>query len=291
VTPLSNGNQGETVSCEALTQTGDFGILLENGEGANGGTVDLAVTLDFDHEGTGGGSGIEGWSYGICHDPDRMSVTDFSLEDTDTGAIGNGAGPSIMTVAFGDDLLPGATHGFTVYVIVDILGLTTIPAVNNWRDLQVTYELNAPELDCGNQEATLDTEVRVCSNVLGSPAVECAMERAGVRTSPAEESTGTVTITCQPIFLRGAINTPDPQVDLGDAVFILQYLFANGPPPGCMDAADVNDDALVQIADATYLLGHLFALGASPPAPYPACGPDPTEDRLSCATQTVCSGD
>ncbi len=91
-------------------------------------------------------------------------------------------------------------------------------------------------------------------------------------------------------FRRGDANT-DGTVNIADAVYILQNLFASGPPIACRDAADSNDDESVNIADAVYILQNLFASGPAIPAPGPDnCGPDPTPDEtdLGCAVYDVC---
>jgi hypothetical protein len=77
-------------------------------------------------------------------------------------------------------------------------------------------------------------------------------------------------------FRRGDSNR-DGGVNIADAVYILQRLFAGGDPILCLDAADSNDDDGVNIADAVYILQRLFAGGDPIPAPGPdACGPDTT---------------
>ncbi len=76
-------------------------------------------------------------------------------------------------------------------------------------------------------------------------------------------------------FLRGDANR-DGAVNIADAVYILQNLFAQGPAILCPDAADSNDDEGVNIADAVYILQNLFAQGPAIPPPEGACGEDPT---------------
>ncbi len=80
-------------------------------------------------------------------------------------------------------------------------------------------------------------------------------------------------------FKRGDVNT-DNSVNIADAVSILAYLFAGGDELACADAADANDDGSVNIADAVTILAHLFAGAGDLPAPFGACGPDPTNDTL-----------
>ncbi len=90
-------------------------------------------------------------------------------------------------------------------------------------------------------------------------------------------------------FVRGDSND-DADVNIADAVYILQNLFANGPAIVCPDAADANDDEDVNIADPVYLLQWIFANGPVPPAPGPgpACGPDPEGDALGTCAYTSC---
>ena len=74
-------------------------------------------------------------------------------------------------------------------------------------------------------------------------------------------------------------------MNIADAVYVLQNLFANGPAIGCKVSADSNDDETVNIADAVYILQNLFANGPTiPPPGTQACGTDPTPGALTCDT-------
>jgi hypothetical protein len=89
-------------------------------------------------------------------------------------------------------------------------------------------------------------------------------------------------------FARGDADA-DGIVGITDAVLSLLYLFRDGAPPACLDAADVDDNARLRVDDAVLLLLWLFAGGAPPAPPSPSkasdCGPDPTDgDGLGCAT-------
>lgn len=90
-------------------------------------------------------------------------------------------------------------------------------------------------------------------------------------------------------FVRGDSNS-DGNVDLGDAVFLLNYV-AGGPAPACEKSCDSNDDGRLDPSDAVFLLGYLFAGGSAPPAPHAVCGPDRTEDTLSCESSPPCVRD
>ncbi|MFQ5654165.1 MAG: hypothetical protein ACE5GW_05500 [Planctomycetota bacterium] len=90
-----------------------------------------------------------------------------------------------------------------------------------------------------------------------------------------------------PIFARGDCNA-EGSYNIGDAVFTLSFLFANGTNPSCEDACDANDDGALNISDPIYSLGRLFSTTPPPPAPFPGCGEDPTVDPLECAAFGAC---
>ncbi len=91
-----------------------------------------------------------------------------------------------------------------------------------------------------------------------------------------------------PMFRRGDSNA-DGNSNLTDAVFVLSYLFSQGPAPSCLEAADVDDAGDVTLTDAIQLLVFLFQQGAPPPPPTDACGEDPTADELGCEEFAPCS--
>jgi len=81
-------------------------------------------------------------------------------------------------------------------------------------------------------------------------------------------------------FIRGDANG-DAAVDISDPIQLLFSLFG-GMGIDCHDALDANDDGSLDVADAVRILEYLFRQGAAPPPPFPAVGPDPTEDPLGC---------
>jgi hypothetical protein len=86
---------------------------------------------------------------------------------------------------------------------------------------------------------------------------------------------------------RGDANA-DAAIDIGDAVFVLSYLFANGDEPTCVRAADANDDGTVDISDPIFVLQYFFGRGPQIPLPYPDYGIDPTLDGLACVSYKPC---
>jgi hypothetical protein len=58
--------------------------------------------------------------------------------------------------------------------------------------------------------------------------------------------------------------TGDGKIDAADVVFLINYLFVNGPSPHPYGAGDVNCDGEINVADVTYLINYLF-VGGPPP--------------------------
>lgn len=60
----------------------------------------------------------------------------------------------------------------------------------------------------------------------------------------------------------------DGKVNVGDAVFVINYVFRSGPVPVCLQKADANADTKVNVGDAVYIVNYVFRAG-----PAPVCGP------------------
>ncbi len=66
---------------------------------------------------------------------------------------------------------------------------------------------------------------------------------------------------------RGNIDaSSDDIVDIGDLVFLVEYMFIDGPTPPCMDEANLDADPLggVDITDLVYLVDYMFLEGLPP---------------------------
>lgn len=66
-----------------------------------------------------------------------------------------------------------------------------------------------------------------------------------------------------PAFLPGDASG-DRSVDLSDVLYLLNYLYKNGPAPVSARAADANNSGSLDVGDAIYLLNYLFKGGPSP---------------------------
>jgi hypothetical protein len=56
----------------------------------------------------------------------------------------------------------------------------------------------------------------------------------------------------------------DGLTNVGDAVFLIGYIFQNGPAPNPIKVGDVNGDCDTNVGDAVYLIAYIFSGGEEP---------------------------
>jgi len=269
----------------------DYGVRVGDREGREGAQVQVGVTLDFDAAGDGG-AGIQGWSFGICHDP--AVVTAISAVPTDTILrIRNGQPPSFSNINIEpDEPTLGVPNGVTHGVVLDFNATFSIdPPMNGLADLLITYRLEkGPTCPADPTEPPppcVETMLRPCAE-LGSPKIVCVMVVGGRSTPSCPEASreGKLRICCPPPekeFLRGDANA-DRRIDIADGIAVLNWLFHRGGEPPCLEAADINNDGGVDASDAIYNFRWQFTNGPTPASPWPDCGLDPAVpvDTLTC---------
>ncbi|MEZ5359482.1 MAG: M6 family metalloprotease domain-containing protein [Candidatus Zixiibacteriota bacterium] len=70
-----------------------------------------------------------------------------------------------------------------------------------------------------------------------------------------------------PVYTVGDANG-DGDVNIGDAAFLVYYIFKGGPPPVPVMAGETNGDCSVNLGDVVYLISYIFKFG---PPPYNNC--------------------
>ena len=93
-------------------------------------------------------------------------------------------------------------------------------------------------------------------------------------------------MTDEPRFRRGDVDS-DADVSVADVLSLLGYVFQKEASPGCLKAADANDDGRVNLVDAIDILSTLFQRGDRIREPRD-CGVDVTDDVLRCETHAAC---
>lgn len=72
-----------------------------------------------------------------------------------------------------------------------------------------------------------------------------------------------VLLLLQSSYVAGDANG-DGAIDVADPIYVLNYLYKDGPAPVPLAAGDANADCAVDLADAIYLLNYLYKGGAPP---------------------------
>jgi hypothetical protein len=68
----------------------------------------------------------------------------------------------------------------------------------------------------------------------------------------------------QPVlYIRGDVNR-DYLVNIGDVVFLVNYLYKEGPAPEVAESGDANSDAVTDVGDVVYLVNYLYKSGPPP---------------------------
>jgi hypothetical protein len=87
--------------------------------------------------------------------------------------------------------------------------------------------------------------------------------------SPANTDTMDVTIVIlAPLYLCGDADSSEG-VDIDDVVYLLAYIFTDGPAPDPLEAGDADCTGEIDIDDAVYLIAYIFSGGPEPCADCP----------------------
>lgn len=237
--------------------------------------------------------GIQGWSYGVRHDPAVLLLHELDTEGTDAMTAGQilfDATSMVDIQTCGDDPLCPAEDrtdgGGWVSGVVYVTTSTSLPLERNTL-VRARYEL----LQDVGEEGTL---IRFTDRLAPRRAPPVPFNLAVNGKSRVWETAvdGWIKKAWTPVvFLRGDVGVSGPagtlpgngKPDITDGIRIISQLFlGNGTVFDCEKAADVDDSGSVNLTDAIYLLNALFLEGPAPTAPFPEAGEDPTPDDLEC---------
>lgn len=76
-------------------------------------------------------------------------------------------------------------------------------------------------------------------------------------------SDGSLELVFAPSCVCGDANN-DGKINVGDAVYLISYIFRGGPAPAYLDCADPNNDGKINVGDAVFLVSYIFRGGPAP---------------------------
>lgn len=241
----------------------DLVLRFEDAVGVAGNITEIRLLLDNTST-----ESVHAFQWGVCDVGPGAVVTDMQ-PGADFVAASEHTGFAGFQVYDGE--------GWTGALLLDFISVGELDPGVDLEIARATYSVS---------EAGSYT-IELCDG-LGEPPITTlvAQNFGGEKILP---DTGTGTLTVSPGFLRGDADG-NGAVTIADPLFVLDFAYTGGAEPGCLDAADMDDDGLVNgVADALFGLGGLFSGG--PPLPAPGmfdCGIDPTDDDLGCLAFENC---
>jgi hypothetical protein len=229
--------------------------------------------------------------------PNPVTPTDTSVM-TITTSLTTPPGFYDLTITAAEIGGCGIEHSIQAVLMVAVLETLTVTALHSAVDLVITdpimdsisQDFNTvlggiyENIPGGNGE--LDDRVTLMLPLLGEYQIRVLREQGGhpsdVFTLVAkvggrpeiflaiDESVphGSHTIdyvfVCLP-YLMGDANG-DEVTNIGDVVYLVNYLYRGGAPPDFEEAGDVNRDGIINVGDIVYLVSYLFR-GGPPPQP------------------------
>ncbi|MEC9475858.1 MAG: hypothetical protein VX764_02340 [Planctomycetota bacterium] len=210
-------------------QDPDHVMQLASRTAVAGGSVELPLWFDNVQE-------LGAYQTTIAHDPDLLSLLDLV-----SGPITQQLFPEFLQVSFYPD-------GFTLVVAYMQAGLVHLPSGSGHEVHRAIYHVNEG-IPSGVTSVAFSTDI-------GNPPMVSTMTNWPLG-APIDPTLIDGSVEIVEGFLRGNVNLDDT-IDLADPIYLAQWLFQQGQAPGCLDAADSNDDSVIDIADVVTILAYLF---------------------------------
>lgn len=229
------------------------------------GSTTVQVSILEDAANAGFPNDTQGFSMGLSHDSAVLAVS---------------SGPTPVLPFEPDFEGPSVlADGWTIGVVYSFTGASVLAFAAATPVIEVGYDISVTP-----GSGTVVTPL-VWSNALGAPAVDNVVVVGG-QSIDASFVDGSITLdeVTVPIFLRGDGNN-DTRVDIGDGIFVLNYLFLGGPAGTCLAASDADGNGSVEMTDAVAIISYQLLMGPPLAAPFPECGEGSMSD--DCA-QSSC---
>jgi len=235
-----------SVTCEL--PTGDNAIILDCpvvAYGNTGDSVAIPVYLRSDTD-------LAGFSCAFHFDSDDIAVSSVDI----TGSVIDPSWGVFQYNAFPDFSSDFGKVFLGWYYIPP--GTTPIPVQDS--GLLFTMWVQVP---IGTTAETADIDTTSSFNT--NPDIEFILSPVGGGSiRPQYHDCGTADIDIIYIDYICADANRDFEVNVSDAVWIINYVFAGGDPPYPMAAGDTNCDGGVNVADAVWIVNYIFAGGYDP---------------------------
>jgi PKD repeat protein len=147
---------------------------------------------------------------------------------------------------------------------------------SNSTDKTMTFKLRPRIGSPLYMDAGSGPVMKLYFHTFGAPGQEVSISLSGYSPSYMP-SFAAAEFQYSPVAIGGVVNmsyqcgdaSGDGEINIGDAVVIIYYVFKGGPPPSPVEAGDANCDGNCNVGDAVYLINYVFRGGAEPCADCP----------------------
>ena len=213
---------------------------------------------------------VHGYQVAFSFDPDHAQVVEsISLEGTIAESVG-----AEFVIATVDNIAGTAIFG----VLLDFEPPFDDQSISASG---ITHDFGYFDIDILEGAIGADAVLLTLEDGLGSPPIDNSFVTSGSGSASPVLVSGRLNLLNPIQFVRMDALT-DGQINFGDVIAMLQFIFLNAPPPECTKTCDANDTGTVNLSDPLFTLAYLFQGGAEPPMPFPDAGLDPTPDNLNC---------
>jgi hypothetical protein len=163
----------------------------------------------------------------------------------------------------------------TVFTTVDFAGLLdNRSAKNEFMASVMNWFLGAgcpftltPEADTVPPESYVDLALTFDGSVFQTCVEETLTCYVRITSNDPDEPQ--VTVEVDMWSGRGDVYIPNCWIDLGDVVYLINYVYKAGPPPSVICMGDCNRDGFVDVQDVMYLWHYLYVNDYPPPLSAP----------------------
>ncbi len=230
-------------------------------EGEKGITATIFIDVDEKDD------KIQGWSYGVRHDPNFLELKSVTTVGTDLEKYLDMTGFDSTQVTEG---------GFVSSIILSFMN-PVYPPPGRHSVAIAEYKL-VTDPGCKGTYLEFTEELRSGPT---SPPMDILFSLGSTAKMPILIQ-GIIRI---PKFLRGDSNG-DGEIDLSDPIGTIFFAFMDFQNLPCLDAADADNSGEIDLADVILTVNYLFLSGNPPSVPFSDCGCDPSsdpEDSLGCS--------
>lgn len=231
------------------------------------GQADVYAALVSNYPETPEDAAVQGWSLSVAAEGLALlsaTIDGTAAADVDNGGLWDGGFEKTEVI---DPELPdnAGLQGAVSAIVLSFTQPIVLPKQGTATVLALTVEAletTEPDVDPPAGRLFLRDDLRGAgqpvknvATVKGGTAEFCGLAATSVEVAFPPLSVGSY---------RTSDGNGDGKIDIADPIYLVNFLFREGPAFPCLEAADANGDEMVDLSDATYVIQYLFLGGPAP---------------------------